>query len=75
MFFLATPLACSYDSRSNATVGTIERNEEESEQNVEVIPAPTVLRNGLFIIYLVSVTLVSSVVYTLSFFLVRCDLT
>ena len=40
LFFLATPLACSYDSRSNATVGTIERNEEESEQNVEVIPAP-----------------------------------
>ena len=75
MFFLATPLACSYDSRSNATVGTIERNEEEAEQNVEVIPAPRVLRNGLFIIYLVSVTLVFSVVYTLSFFLVRCDLT
>ena len=75
LFFLATPLACSYDSRLNATVGSIERNEEESEQNVEVIPAPRVLRNGLFIIYLVSVTLVSSVVYTLSFFLVRCDLT
>ena len=54
---------------------TIERNEEESAQNVEVIPAPRVLRNVLFIIYLVSVTLVFSVVYTLSFFLVRCDLT
>ena len=71
LFFLATPLACSYDSRSNATVGTIERNEEESEQNVEVIPPPSVLRNGLFIIYLVSVTLVFFAVYTLSFFLVR----
>ena len=75
LFFSATLLTCSYDSRSNATVGTIERNEEESEQNVEVIPAPRVLRNGLFIIYLVSVTLVFSVVYTPSFFLVRCDLT
>ncbi|CAH3149620.1 unnamed protein product [Porites lobata] len=71
LFFLATPLACSYDSRSNATVGTIERNEEESEQNVEVIPPPSILRNGPFIIYLVSVTLVFFVVYTLSFFLVK----
>lgn len=75
LFFLAIPLAFSYDSKSDVTADIVKRIEEGSEKNVEVIPAPSLLRNGRFIIYLVSVTLVFFVVYTLSIFLVSCDLT
>ena len=75
LFFLATPLAFSYDAKSDVTVGNVKRIEEGSEKNVEVIPAPSLLQNGRFIIYLVSVTPVFFVVYTLSIFLVSCDLT
>ena len=75
LFFLATPLAFSYDAKSDVTVGNVKRIEEGSEKNVEVIPAPSLLRNRRFIIYLVSVTPVFFVVFTLSIFLVSCDLT
>ena len=75
LFFLATPLAFSYDAKSDVTVGNVKRIEEGSEKNVDDIPAPSLLRNGHFIIYLVSVTPVFFVVFTLSIFLVSCDLT
>ncbi|CAH3167446.1 unnamed protein product [Porites evermanni] len=71
LFFLATPLAFSYDPKSNVTVDNVKRIEEGSEKNVLVIPAPSLLQNGRFIIYLVSVTPVFFVVYTLSIFLVK----
>ena len=75
LFFLATPLAFSYDAKSDVTVRNVKRIEEGSEKTVEVIPTPSLLQNGRFIIYLASVTPVFFVVYTLSIFLVSCDLT
>ena len=75
LFFLAIPLAYSYDSKSDVTVATIKRNDERSEQGVEATPSPSLSRNGHFIIYLFSVTLVFFAVPTLSIFLVRCELT
>ncbi|CAH3194008.1 unnamed protein product, partial [Porites evermanni] len=71
LFFLAIPLAYSYDSKSDVTVGTIKRNDDGSEQGVEATHSPSLSRNGHFIIYLFSVTLVFFAVPTLSIFLVK----
>ena len=75
MFFLAIPLAFSYDSKSDVTVGSVKRIDKGSEQSVEGTHSPSLSRNGHFIIYLFSVTLVFFAVFTLSIFLVRCELT
>ena len=75
LFFLAIPLAYSYDSKSDVTVGTIKRNDDGSEQGLEATHSPSLSRNGHFIVYLFSVTLVFFAVPTLSIFLVRCELT
>ena len=75
LFFLAIPLAYSYDSKSDVTEGTIKRNDDGSEQCVEATHSPSLSRNGHFIVYLFSVTLVFFAVPTLSIFLVRCELT
>lgn len=75
LFFLAIPLAYSYDSKSDVTVGTIKRNDDGSEQGFEATHSPSLSRNGHFIVYLFSVTLVFFAVPTLSIFLVRCELT
>ena len=75
LFFLAIPLAYSYDSKSDVTVGTIKRNDDGSEQGLEATHSPSLSRNGHFIVYLFSVTLVFFAVPTLSIFLVGCELT
>ena len=74
LFFLAIPLAYSYDSKSDVTEGTIKRNDDGSEQGFEATHSPSLSRNGHFIVYLFSVTLVFFAVPTLSIFLVRCEL-
>ena len=66
LFFLATPLACSYDSRFDV--------EEEAEKISKSFHSCHLLRNGRFIVYLVSISLVFFVVFTPSIFLVSFSL-
>ena len=73
MFFLTTPLTCSFDSKIAAEDEIVETTSADStEEHSKVIHTDTsnLLRNGRFMIYLVSISLVFFVVFTPSIFLV-----
>ena len=70
LFFLAAILACSYDSRAHVEKDKALTIEENTKQPPADVPS-SVLRNGLFMIYLTSLSLVFFVVFTPSIYMVR----
>ena len=53
MFFLTTPLTCSFDSKIAAEDEIVETSEDSTEEHSKVIPTDTshLLRNGRFLVY------------------------
>ena len=73
LFFLTAPLTCSFDSKIAAEDEIVETTSEDStEEHFKVIHTYTshLLRNGRFMVYLVSISLVFFVVFTPSILLV-----
>ena len=72
MFFLTTPLTCSFDSNIAGKDELVKTTEESTSEHSKVIHTDTshLLRNGRFLVYLVSISLVFFVVFTPSIFLV-----
>ena len=68
--FLAALLACSYDSRDDVEKDKALTMEENTKQPPADGPS-SVLRNSSFMIYLISLSLVFSVVFTPSIYMVR----
>ena len=70
LFFITVPLACIYNTRDNVqndNVSTIEENTKERPENTH----SSVLRNGSFVVYLVSVSLVFFAAFTPQIYMVR----
>ena len=70
LFFLAALLACSYDSRDHVEKDKALTMEENTKQPLANVPS-SVLRNSSFMTYLTSLSLVFSVEFTPSFYMVR----
>ena len=71
LFFFTTPLMCFFDAKVDVEDKIIKKSEQSTEEYSEpVIRTSHPLRNGRFIVYLVSISLVFFVVLTASIFLV-----
>lgn len=70
LFFLTVPLACIYDSPDNVDDDNVSTAEEKTKQHPEGIPS-SVLRNGSFMVYLLSISLVFFAVLTPQIYMVR----
>ncbi len=70
LFFLTVPLAFIYGPRDKVEDDNVSTAEENTKQHAEIIRS-SVLRNGPFTVYLVSISLVFSAVFTPQIYMVR----